>query len=70
MCNAAREEEQKEVWLSGASGLLSAGEMETAAGGKRLAGSRRKTEMERKESVRERETVKFHNEKILCSLKA
>lgn len=45
MCNAAKEEEQKVALLSGA---LSAGEIETAAGGKRLAETQRKTEMERK----------------------
>lgn len=48
MCNVAEEEEHKVASLSGVGGALSVGEIETAAGGKRLAGSQRKTEMERK----------------------
>lgn len=44
MHNAAKEEEQKVALLSGVAVALSAGEMETAAGGERLAGSQRKTQ--------------------------
>lgn len=41
---AAEEEEQKEVLLSIAGRALSVGEIETVAGGKRLAESQRKTQ--------------------------
>lgn len=59
MCNAAKEEEQKVALLSGVGGALSAGEIETAAGGKRLAGSQRKTQKwkEREKRDEERECV-------------
>ena len=82
MRNAAKEEEQKVALLSGVAGALSGGEMETAAGGKRLAGSQRKTqkwkERVKRREERERESVcvgeggmiKFHNEQILCPLEA
>lgn len=58
-----RKEEQRVALLSGAGGALTAGEIETAAGGKRLAGSQRKTQKwkesekrhEEKECVWERE---------------
>lgn len=52
MCNATEEEEQKVALLSGVGGALSAGEIETAAGGKRLAGSQRKTQKEREKRWR------------------
>lgn len=57
MRNAAEEEEQKVALLSGVGGALSAGEIETAAGGKRLAGSQRKTEMERKREETREESI-------------
>lgn len=44
MCNVAEEEEHKVASLSGVGGALSVGEIETAAGGKRLAWSQRKTQ--------------------------
>lgn len=52
MCNAAEEEEQKVALLSGVGGALSAGEIETAAGGERLAGSQRETQKEREQRWR------------------
>lgn len=72
MCKVAEEEEQKVALLSGVGGALSAGEIETAAGGKRLAGSQRKTQKEREKRWRAcvGGTLKFHNEQILCSLEA
>lgn len=59
MCNAAKEEEQKVASLSGVGGALFYGEIETAAGGERLARSQRKTQKwkEREKRHEERECV-------------
>lgn len=64
MSNVTGEEEHKVASLSGAGRALSAGEIETAAGGKRLAASqRKKQEEERKRRKRKcvcgRDTMKF-----------
>ncbi len=55
MRNAVEEEEQKVALLSGVGGALSAGEIETAAGGKRLAGSQRKTQKQKESEKRHKE---------------
>lgn len=72
MRNAAEEEEEKAASLSELGGALSDGEMETAAGGKRLAGSQRKRKTARRarDSLRVGEggSMKFHNEQIWRSL--